>query len=538
MSKSLLFAGKGGLAAVAVAGVVVIIGLIWQPQKTPVPAQEPAQAPAEAQPTPAPAVAPRTSTEANTGANTQPQAPAVATVAPAPVPSETPATEETTAAETVPAQQDQASAEPTTTGQGAANQDTAATAQAPIAAPTAAPAPLAAPTLSLFLAEADGLTQVAGRAVPGSVVEVILDGTVIATLEPGADGSFAAFIELPPLSAPAALWLQASKDGQTATSADQMLIQPVPQPEPAPAPVAVAAASPVAQPATDTSAPTSSTDDTAATDTAATDTGTSDTGSSDTAATDTAAAQAPTTTGAAAVAETVAAAVASTPSEQTTTDIATVTATATESTNAAPAPEPAAEPAPEPAPATETAQAAAPMVLRANDEGVALVQAAPNAEPNSPATVALDTISYDDEGEVQLQGRAGDREDGKTVVRVYVDNQPVADADVKDDGTWASTLPKVAAGVYTLRVDQLNAQGRVTSRAETPFKREEKQQLAAAPQKARVVTVQPGSTLWAIARERYGEGILYVRVFNANRDRIRDPDLIYPGQVFDLPADE
>jgi nucleoid-associated protein YgaU len=369
---------------------------------------------------------------------------------------------------------------------------------------------------------------VAGRAVPGSVVEVILDGTVIATLEPGADGSFAAFIELPPLSAPAALWLQASKDGQTATSADQMLIQPVPQPEPAPAPVAVAAASPVAQPATDTSAPTSSTDDTAATDT-----GTSDTGSSDTAA-----AQAPATTGTAAVAETVAAAVASTPSEQTTTDIAAATATATESTNAAPAPEPAAAPAPEPAPATETAQAAAPMVLRANDEGVALVQAAPNAEPNSPATVALDTISYDDEGEVQLQGRAGDREDGKTVVRVYVDNQPVADADVKDDGTWASTLPKVAAGVYTLRVDQLNAQGRVTSRAETPFKREEKQQLAAAPQKARVVTVQPGSTLWAIARERYGEGILYVRVFNANRDRIRDPDLIYPGQVFDLPADE
>jgi nucleoid-associated protein YgaU len=31
---------------------------------------------------------------------------------------------------------------------------------------------------------------------------------------------------------------------------------------------------------------------------------------------------------------------------------------------------------------------------------------------------------------------------------------------------------------------------------------------------------------------------LYVRVFNANRDRIRDPDLIYPGQVFDLPADD
>jgi nucleoid-associated protein YgaU len=209
------------------------------------------------------------------------------------------------------------------------------------------------------------------------------------------------------------------------------------------------------------------------------------------------------------------------------------------SSSVAPETTPASTTEPAPAPATQSAQATAPVVVRANNDGVALVQAAPNAAPDSPATVALDTISYDDKGEVQLQGRAGARKDGKTVVRVYVDNQPVADADVQEDGTWASTLPQVAAGVYTLRVDQLNAQGRVTSRAETPFKREEKEQLAAAPpQKARVVTVQPGSTLWAIARERYGEGILYVRVFNANRDRIRDPDLIYPGQVFDLPADD
>ena len=50
-----------------------------------------------------------------------------------------------------------------------------------------------------------------------------------------------------------------------------------------------------------------------------------------------------------------------------------------------------------------------------------------------------------------------------------------------------------------------------------------------------MVTVQPGNTLWAIARERYGMGILYVRVFEANRDKIRDENLIYPGQIFELP---
>ena len=53
--------------------------------------------------------------------------------------------------------------------------------------------------------------------------------------------------------------------------------------------------------------------------------------------------------------------------------------------------------------------------------------------------------------------------------------------------------------------------------------------------KVAVVTVQPGFTLWQIARENYGKGILYVRVYEANRDLIRDPDLIYPGQVFTVP---
>ena len=54
----------------------------------------------------------------------------------------------------------------------------------------------------------------------------------------------------------------------------------------------------------------------------------------------------------------------------------------------------------------------------------------------------------------------------------------------------------------------------------------------------RAVTVQPGSTLWAIARDRWGDGLMYVRVFEANRNQIRDPDLIYPGQVFTFPEDE
>ena len=59
---------------------------------------------------------------------------------------------------------------------------------------------------------------------------------------------------------------------------------------------------------------------------------------------------------------------------------------------------------------------------------------------------------------------------------------------------------------------------------------------AAEPPPPVSVTVQPGFTLWGIAQQNFGEGILYVQVYEANRDKIGDPDLIYPGQVFTIPA--
>lgn len=55
------------------------------------------------------------------------------------------------------------------------------------------------------------------------------------------------------------------------------------------------------------------------------------------------------------------------------------------------------------------------------------------------------------------------------------------------------------------------------------------------PEGQRYVVIQPGDYLWKIARRTYGQGIRYLTIFEANREQIRDPDLIYPGQVFVLP---
>ncbi len=47
--------------------------------------------------------------------------------------------------------------------------------------------------------------------------------------------------------------------------------------------------------------------------------------------------------------------------------------------------------------------------------------------------------------------------------------------------------------------------------------------------------VSRGESLWRISRLTYGDGARYALVYRANRDRIRDPNLIYPGQTLVLP---
>ena len=52
---------------------------------------------------------------------------------------------------------------------------------------------------------------------------------------------------------------------------------------------------------------------------------------------------------------------------------------------------------------------------------------------------------------------------------------------------------------------------------------------------AEFVLVQSGDTLWGIAETAYGSGARYTEIFEANREVIVDPDLIYPGQKIRIP---
>jgi len=182
---------------------------------------------------------------------------------------------------------------------------------------------------------------------------------------------------------------------------------------------------------------------------------------------------------------------------------------------------------------------AAPTVLLANEQGVQVIQPSERS-PEAMSNVVIDAISYDVLGEVQVSGRGAAQGAQSGFVRIYLNDAPIQTTPIGRDGDWHTALPNVDTGIYVLRIDQVDASGAVTSRTQTPFKRETAEVLANAQaanptKQVSAITVQPGSTLWAIARDTYGDGTLYVRVFEANSDSIRNPDLIYPGQVFQVP---
>ena len=178
-----------------------------------------------------------------------------------------------------------------------------------------------------------------------------------------------------------------------------------------------------------------------------------------------------------------------------------------------------------------TAPLSAAPVIANTTEGIRVVQPVMIA----PDQVSLDTISYDEAGEVIISGRA--QPGGE--VWLYVDQNRAAEVPVSDTGTWRTTLEGINEGRYLLRADEISPDGDVASRAESPFQRQvPSQENLALLTSEKEVIVQPGANLWNIAKLRYGEGIKYWVIFDANEGQIRDPDLIYPGQIFALPEAE
>ncbi|MDE2446081.1 MAG: LysM peptidoglycan-binding domain-containing protein [Alphaproteobacteria bacterium] len=152
--------------------------------------------------------------------------------------------------------------------------------------------------------------------------------------------------------------------------------------------------------------------------------------------------------------------------------------------------------------------------------------------------VSLDSVDYGAAGIINFAGHAA----ANSAVRVYVDNAFLGETKTDAQGKWAyAGGSTIIAGNYTLRLDQIANDGEVTSRVETPFKRENAVRTAeAAPEapaaKATQITIKPGDNLWVISRNLYGYGRQYTLLYEANKQLIKNPRLVYPGQVITAPV--
>ncbi len=144
--------------------------------------------------------------------------------------------------------------------------------------------------------------------------------------------------------------------------------------------------------------------------------------------------------------------------------------------------------------------------------------------------LGLDTVDYDEKGQIRFAGAAPPG----TTARLYIDDVLVGDAVADAGGHWVLVpADAVAPGDHRLRIDQVGPTGQVAMRVELPFQRADISPREVA--QGQTVIVQPRQSLWRIARAAYGQGVRYTEIFEANRDQIRDPNLIFPGQVFTVP---
>ncbi len=144
--------------------------------------------------------------------------------------------------------------------------------------------------------------------------------------------------------------------------------------------------------------------------------------------------------------------------------------------------------------------------------------------------LSLDSLDYDENSNTIISGTAAKN----ARVRIYLDNDYIAEVTTSEDGIWFhSFVRELNFDEHVIRIDQLLEGDDVEVRIEQPFTRGT--DIDSTKAKGEVI-VRPGNSLWHIARRLYGSGFHYTLIFGANKNQIKDPDLIYPGQEFVLPT--
>jgi nucleoid-associated protein YgaU len=150
-------------------------------------------------------------------------------------------------------------------------------------------------------------------------------------------------------------------------------------------------------------------------------------------------------------------------------------------------------------------------------------------QTNNPGVDTL-RVAYDD-GVVTLTGRAADQAAKEKVVLMAGNVKDVERVDA--DGI--SVIPSVTREQLQEAGLGKPASGAATAESEGSAAGESATTDASTGETARFYVIQKGDTLYAVAKEFYGNGMKYPQLFEANREVIEDPDKIYPGQKIRIP---
>lgn len=219
--------------------------------------------------------------------------------------------------------------------------------------------------------------------------------------------------------------------------------------------------------------------------------------------------------------------------------------------------------------ALEAAARERPMVaLMAPDKPIRVLSQ-PAATTPAAGKLAVEAVETEPGGKLHVSAQATP---GATV-RLYLNDGLITSATADAAGHLSVTINKgVTTGDYRIRLDDVDAgSGKVRARAEVPFNVPDTTTTAsipapgtssaragvAAPQlaaattpaaseasspsavivpKITTATVVRGDSLWRISQRALGAGQRYAVIYRANSQQIRNPNLIYPGQVFVLPT--
>jgi nucleoid-associated protein YgaU len=210
-----------------------------------------------------------------------------------------------------------------------------------------------------------------------------------------------------------------------------------------------------------------------------------------------------------------------------------------------------------------------PVVALVTPNKPTVVLSQPGAPKPGTGALVVETVEIEPGGKFHVSGQARPG----AALRLYLNDSFVTSVTAGADGRFAVTINEgVAPGSYRVRVDEASSSGSVRARAEVPFNVPDTMVTASVPAQATAskrsdtaaprlaaagttvvpdsgsppstvvvpkittTTVSRGDSLWRLSQASYGAGTRYAVIYKANREQIRNPNLIYPGQVFVVPA--